>query len=144
MGEAPSAEIARLVLRNEFEEMHRLGPWIEEVVGRSSFGPATSFAVQVCLDEAVANVIRHRRPNAKASRIVVTLGRKDTECSLCIEDDGPPFDPTSVVPRIQPPTFELGEIGGLGVHLMRTFSTRMHYERIAEQNRLQLFFPAAA
>jgi anti-sigma regulatory factor (Ser/Thr protein kinase) len=144
VGEGLCTEVARLVLDNEFQEMKRLGPWIEEVLGRSALGPATSFAVQVCLDEAVANVIRHGKAAAKASRIVVTLKRRDDECILRIDDDGAAFDPTLAAPRVRPVSWESAEIGGLGVHLMRTFSARMRYERVAEQNRLWLYFPVAA
>jgi serine/threonine-protein kinase RsbW len=133
---------ARLVLRNNFQELNRLAPWIEDAVQRSSLDAATSFAIQLCLDEAVANIIMHSKVEGKASRIVVTLQRKHDEFVLSVEDDGAPFDPTRVTPTKPAATLETTRIGGLGVHLMRKFSASMRYERVADQNCLSLTFPA--
>lgn len=146
MGEdAPTAEDgACLVLRNDFQELKRLAPWIEDAVERASLDAATSFAIQLCLDEAVANVIMHGKVQGKASRIVVKLQRIRDKFVLEVEDDGAPFDPTGVAPAKAAETLETTSIGGLGVHLMRTFSASMHYERVADQNRLSLTFPATA
>ena len=137
-----SEDRARLVLRNDFQELKRLAPWIEDAVQRAALDAATSFAVQLCLDEAVANVVMHGKVEGKASRIVVTFQRMQDELVLSIEDDGVPFDPTNVAPAKPAATLETTRIGGLGVHLMRRFSTSMHYERVADQNCLRLTFPA--
>ena len=44
-----------------------------------------------------------------------------------------------------PPAASLEEtaIGGLGIHLMRGFSSQMYYERIADLNRLKMVFSFA-
>jgi serine phosphatase RsbU (regulator of sigma subunit)/anti-sigma regulatory factor (Ser/Thr protein kinase) len=131
---------SRLVLRNEFDELNRLASWLEEAVQRYSLNGSTSFAVRLCVDEAAANIITHNK-DAKASRIVVTLQRQRDEFVVLIEDDGPPFDPTGVPPPEPGTTLETTKIGGLGVHLMRRFSTSMQYERIGEENSLRLTFP---
>ena len=131
---------SRLVLRNEFDELKRLATWIEDAVQRYSLSPATSFAVQLCLDEAAANIVTHGK-DEKASRIVVTLQRQQDEFVVLIEDDGPPFNPTGIAPLQPGSALETAKIGGLGVHLIRKFSTGMHYERIGEENSLRLTFP---
>ena len=143
--DAPTTEDgACLVLRNDFQELKRLAPWIEDAVERASLDAATSFAIQLCLDEAVANVIMHGKVEGKASRIMVKLQRMRDKFVLEVEDDGAPFDPTGVAPANPSETLETTRIGGLGVHLMRTFSASMYYERVADQNRLSLTFPATA
>jgi phosphoserine phosphatase RsbU/P len=131
---------SQLVLRNEFNELNRLASWIEDAVQRYSLNATTSFAVQLCVDEAAANIITHNI-GEKASRIVVTLQRQQDEFVVLVEDDGPPFDPTGVPPPQPGSTLETTKIGGLGVHLMRRFSTSMQYERIGEENSLRLTFP---
>jgi phosphoserine phosphatase RsbU/P len=130
---------SRLVLRNEFDELERLAIWVEDAVQRYSLNAATSFAVQLCVDEAVANIITHAK-DEKASRIAVTLQRQQDEFVVLIEDDGLAFDPTGVAPPELGGTLETAKIGGLGVHLMRQFSTSMHYERIGEENSLRMTF----
>ena len=135
---------AHLILRNEFQELKRLAPWIEDAVQRADVDATTSFAIQLCLDEAVANVIMHGKTEGKASRIIVTLHRCDDAFELRIEDDGPPFDPTGVAPAQPAATLETTRIGGLGVHLMRKFAATMRYERVADHNCLHFTFPATA
>jgi serine/threonine-protein kinase RsbW len=137
------AESCSLVLRNELHELSRLSSWIEDAAQSCALDPTTSFAVQLCVDEAVANIVTHG-DDAKASRIVVTLQRVADECVLQIEDDGPPFDPTRVADPKPATSLETAKIGGLGVHLMRKYSTGMHYERAAGQNRLRLTFAGTA
>src|SRR5215468_6350790 len=89
---------AHLVLRNDFQELTRLATWIEDIVRRQSLPETTSFAIQLCLDEAVANIIGHGGNGRKASEIAITLAHTQDGSVLRIEDDGPPFDPTSVPP----------------------------------------------
>jgi len=50
----------RLVLRNDLAELDRLAGWIEGWA-QQSLSPDLSFAVQLCLEEAVANIIVQRR-----------------------------------------------------------------------------------
>lgn len=141
MGEPlPTTKASRLVLRNEFDELNRLASWIEDAVRRYSLNATTSFAVQLCVDEAAANIITHNK-DERASRIVVTLQRQQDEFVVLIEDDGPPFDPTGVPPPQPGTTLETTKIGGLGVHLIRRFSASMQYGRIGEENSLRLTFP---
>jgi anti-sigma regulatory factor (Ser/Thr protein kinase) len=135
-----SAGESRLVLRNDFSELGRLAPFVEEYATSTDLPPKASFAIQVCLEEAVSNIVRHGKATGKATRIIVVLDRDQTEVWLRVEDDGGPFDPTLVPRPIPPKSLEDAPIGGLGVHLMREFSSQMHYERIAGKNRLQLTF----
>jgi phosphoserine phosphatase RsbU/P len=131
---------ARIVLRNDFQELTHLAAWIEDVVQRFCLPEAASFAIQLCLDEAVANIIMHGKTERKASEIVITFTRAQDDFVLRIEDDGPPFDPTTVPPPTAGPTLETTRIGGLGVHLMRQFSNDIRYERLANKNHLRLTF----
>ena len=48
----------RLVLRNDLAELERLAGWIEGWA-QQDLSPDLSFAVQLCLEEAVANIIMY-------------------------------------------------------------------------------------
>src|SRR5215467_10101190 len=93
---------ARLEMRNELSEMGRLAPFVEEYASCTDLPSRISFAIQLCLEEAVSNIIRHGVATGKANRIVVALNRDQASVCLCVEDDGRPFDPT-LVPRPIPP-----------------------------------------
>ena len=53
-----SHEARRLVLRNDVAELQRLAGWIEGFA-RQGMSTDVSFAVQLCLEEAVANIIMY-------------------------------------------------------------------------------------
>jgi anti-sigma regulatory factor (Ser/Thr protein kinase) len=63
-----NAGASRLVLRNDVAELERLAGWIEGFTGQGT-SPDVSFAVQLCLEEAVANIIMYGGAKDDASAI---------------------------------------------------------------------------
>jgi serine/threonine-protein kinase RsbW len=141
-----------MVMRNDPSEVGKLTQWIIEACAAARLPEKTSFAVQLCLDEAVANILQHAAQDAaqhvaqpaaggaRASAISASLERGDAGVWLDIEDDGDAFDPTAVAPRTPARTLELLPVGGLGIHFMRQYSSRMEYSRSGGRNRLRLTF----
>lgn len=134
-----SLSAKRLVLRNDLAELKRLAGWVWDW---SQHGVSTdmSFAIQLCLEEAVANVMMYRAPNDDRVEIAVELERNGDPLAACIEDTGPYFDPTRVPPPSLAPSLEEADVGELGIHLMRSFANSMRYERRDGRNRLTLMF----
>jgi serine/threonine-protein kinase RsbW len=133
-----------VVMRNDAGEMARLTQWIVEACAAARIPEKTSFAVQLCLDEAVANILqcgaRRGETGVRASAIAASLERTPSGVVLDIEDDGGAFDPTGVAPPAPAPTLELLPVGGLGIHFMRQYSSQMDYSRSGGRNRLRLTF----
>jgi anti-sigma regulatory factor (Ser/Thr protein kinase) len=127
-------------IRNDSSELDKLTRWIIETCDAARLSEKTAFAVQLCLDEAVANILEHSKGSARASAINADLERSDSEVVLDIEDDGGPFDPSLVAPPQLPQTVESASVGGRGIHLIRQFSSRMEYARSGGRNRLRLTF----
>jgi serine/threonine-protein kinase RsbW len=140
-----SRAVNRLVLRNDLAELERLTGWLESWA-RRDLSPEVSFAVQLCLEEAVANVIMYGREREDRLEIAVELERSDGTLVARIEDNGRQFDPTQAPARRMATSLEDAKIGDLGIHLMRSFTNGMHYERRDGRNRLTLRFidPQAA
>jgi anti-sigma regulatory factor (Ser/Thr protein kinase) len=124
-----SWDARRLVLRNDLAELQRLAGWIEGWAQRG-VSADVSFAVQLCLEEAVANVIMYA--GAKDSRLEIAVAR--------IEDNGRHFDPTQVPPRSVASSLDEASVGDVGIHLIRSFASGMNYERLEGCNRLTLRF----
>src|SRR5262245_1606917 len=99
-----------------------------------------SFAVQVCLEEAVANIIMYSTTKDDRLEIVVEMERGDQTLIARIEDNGSTFDPTQVPPPPVPASLAEAQVGSLGIHLMRSFASGMHYERRNSRNRLTMRF----
>ena len=137
-----NAEASRLVLRNDVAELERLAGWIEGFT-RQGTSPDVSFAVQLCLEEAVANIIMYGGSDA----IAVELERNYGTLVARIEDNGRQFDPTRAPAPVSAASLDEAKVGDLGIHLMRSFANGMDYERRDGRNRLTLRFvepPAAS
>lgn len=134
-----SAESSRLVLHNDLAELKRLAAWIEGCA-RKGVSSDVSFAVQLCLEEAVANVIMYGGTSDARLKIVIEIEHNGTTLVARVVDNGRQFDPTQVPPPSMPASLEQAKIGDLGIHLMRSFASGMHYERRDGCNRLTLRF----
>ena len=134
-----SAESSRLVLQSDLAELQRLAAWIEGWA-RKDVSSDLSFAVQLCLEEAVANVIMYGGMSDARLKIVIEVERNSTTLVARVVDNGRQFDPTQVPPPSIPASLAEAKIGDLGIHLMRSFASGMHYERRDGCNCLTLRF----
>jgi serine/threonine-protein kinase RsbW len=134
------AQAGRLVLHNDLAELRRLAGWLEGWTQQSVLSPEVWFAVALCLEEAVANVIMHGGAGDERLEIAVEVEHNGEALIARVEYDGRHFDPTTA--PLPPPAASLEEakIGDVGVHLMRSFASSMHYERRDRCNRLTFRF----
>jgi serine/threonine-protein kinase RsbW len=135
----PNGGASRLVLGNDVAELERLAGWIEGFT-RQGTSPDVSFAVQLCLEEAVANIIMYGAAKNDALVIAVELERNCGTLVARIEDNGRQFDPTRAPPPAPAASLDEAKVGDVGIHLMRSFASGMDYERRDGRNRLTLRF----
>jgi len=134
-----SVEASRLVLCNDVAELKRLAGWIEGFI-QPDTSPDVSFAVQLCLEEAVANIIMYGATKHDPLEIAVELERNGATLVARIEDNGRQFDPTRAPLPAPASSLEEAKVGDVGIHLMRSFASGMDYERRNGRNRLTLRF----
>ena len=132
---------ARLVLKRELGELDRLGSWVQAVEKESGLSSDLAFALGLCLEEAIANIIMYG--GTAGGDVMVTVRRTVSGLVVRIEDDGWQFDPTTVPTPAPPHSLDNANAGNLGIHLIRTFSTEMRYERERGLNTLTLKFAPA-
>jgi anti-sigma regulatory factor (Ser/Thr protein kinase) len=133
----------RLELRSDLSELKRLAEWVKAWTQQLSAD--TSFAIQLCLEEAVANIIMHGGETKKdRPKIAIELERNGETLVARIEDSGGEFDPTQFPPQPMANSLEEAKVDGIGIHLMRSFASGMHYERLEGRNRLTLRFGGPA
>jgi len=130
----------RMVIPAELRHLERLAAWTDEFARSAKLADNVLFAIQLCIEEAVANVIMYSGAAEQHQEVVVELVRAGSDVLAIIEDGGRSFDPTTVPPRRKPTSIEDAPIGELGVHLMRSFASDMRYERRDGRNRLILRF----
>ena len=132
-------ETSRLPLRSDLAELARLASWIEHWA-EQRVPPNTIFALQLCIEEAVANIIMHGTASEDRSEIAVELEYDGETLRARVEDSCQRFDPTGFPPPIPATSLEKAKVGNLGIHLMRSFANGMHYERRDRRNRSTFWF----
>jgi anti-sigma regulatory factor (Ser/Thr protein kinase) len=130
-----------LVIRHDRAEMGRLSAWLDGRIAALGLGQAPAYAVRLCLEEAVLNVVTHGTlaPGVDGN-VRVWLDRKAEGVAAWIEDRGPAFDPLAVADAPAPGNLAEAPLGGLGIRLIRQFASHVAYQREAGMNRLMLQF----
>jgi serine/threonine-protein kinase RsbW len=92
-----------------------------------SYPDAARFAIQLALDEALANAIRHGNGNdpSKTVHIEYSVDKDVFEISIC--DEGPGFNPQNVPDPTRDENLE--RPCGRGVMLIKAYMTEVHYNR---------------
>ena len=131
----------RLNLRSRMSELTHLYPWIERLASRHWIPANTQFAMNLCLEEAISNIIRHGYSGNPDHSIAIrfTSPREDY-FMFVVEDEAPPFNPIES-PEL-PPLSSLEEfaVGGQGIRLLRRFADALEYQATPAGNRLSIGF----
>ncbi|WP_149537536.1 ATP-binding protein [Siccirubricoccus phaeus] len=98
-------------------------------------GPRTIARAELLLEELALNALRH----GGVAEVALTARQEATGWRLCLEDAGPPFDPSQ--PRPALPGVGEGR-GGLGLALVQRTARALHYARLPEgRNRVEVLLP---
>jgi anti-sigma regulatory factor (Ser/Thr protein kinase) len=127
-------------LRNDPAEIARMMAWIDDVVSPMELPLRTTHAVQLCLEEALTNIVSHAFEPGGEHDIGVAMWRGETALYAEVTDDGRAFDPLSHPLPAAPKDLASAPIGGLGIKLMRSFAHGVTYRRCGTTNRLTLSF----
>jgi anti-sigma regulatory factor (Ser/Thr protein kinase) len=131
------------VLESGLAEVSRAQSWAEIFVARLALSENTRYAVQLCLEEALANVILHGYLSESGHPIVIRRWLSPDMLFFAIEDKAPPFAPDDIPPPPQAPehpSLESLTPGGNGIRLLRHFAGSIVYEQLSEGNRLTIGF----
>ena len=105
-------------LDSRVEEIAALAEAVDEALAER---PDLAFAVNLCLEELITNTIQHGLHGAPDRPIHVRLSRSDEWLEIILKDDAPPFDPFVQAPAPSlDASVEAREVGGLGVHMVKT------------------------
>lgn len=130
--------------------------WLEGLAERDAWPARTLFALTLCADEALTNVLAHAVPApGVATPGVATRGhhplqlrlectRTDVGLALRIEDTGPAFDPTAQTSPELATSLDDARVGGHGLRLMRHYLHSLDYQRVNGRNVLLLVAAWAA
>jgi anti-sigma regulatory factor (Ser/Thr protein kinase) len=91
--------------------------------------------IKLIIEELFSNIIRYAFPDKKEHLVNIGLTQRDSEIDIEIIDDGVPFNPLEydTEPSDDPAT---SDAGGMGLTLIRAFSSQIKYSRKSGKNYL--------
>ena len=122
-----------LVMRNDIQQIPTLAEWVDTL----GIPDELNMAVNLALEEAVANVMLYAYPG-KHGKVLIEADKTSKKITFIISDTGIPFDPTKKPDADITLSAEQRAIGGLGIHLVRKIMDKIHYERKNNRNILTL------
>jgi serine/threonine-protein kinase RsbW len=130
-----------LILKSRLSEITRVPPWIEKLASQHELPDRTRYAMDLCLEEVLSNIIRHGyESNADGNITIRCLTGRAGYVSLVVDDEAPRFNPLV----FQDPRFGRSAVdippGGQGIPLLKQFADTIEYEPKPTGNRLIIGF----
>ena len=118
------------------EELDQLHEQVISAVEASGFDEASTFAIRLALEEAVANAFRHGNAEDPTKMVKVEFEIDSSRIWLAVEDEGSGFDPDAVPDPTEDENLEIPS--GRGIMLMRAYMTNVEIK--APGNRIEMIF----
>jgi len=121
------------------EQLRLMSEWWEATVLRSILDDWTAMRVDLCLTEAVANVLEHGYgEEGTVPWIRISLGAESAGVRILVEDHAPLYDPLQRGPKNLNEDLQQATIGGRGILLMRRYANELGYRRKGDRNCLSM------
>jgi serine/threonine-protein kinase RsbW len=135
---------AQLTLRSRMAELELVPQWIAALASEHKIPANTQYAMNLCMEEVLSNIIRHGYANKPDGMIVIRyVPGQGQSCFLIVEDEAPRFDPLAAEETSMEEILDGTRIGGLGIRLLRGFAASLEYQPTAVGNRLTIGFATA-
>ena len=125
-------------LVNRLEDLDRLNLNLDLFRSRAGLDSRCFGEVCLALEELFTNIVRHGHKDAGPHRISFSLSLDSGTLTICIQDDGIPFDPNAVPQPDLKCSLEQRKIGGLGVYLIKKVMDEIIYVRCDDKNMTTL------
>lgn len=127
-----------LEIKNNPGEIEKLAARVEEFCQSANIPFKSIFEINLSLDELITNTISYGYPGGGEHWIQVQLSYGQGCLEIRLTDDGTAFNPLEAPPPPLDQPLEDRPIGGLGVHLVRTYMDEIDYQREQGKNKLLL------
>jgi serine/threonine-protein kinase RsbW len=130
----------KLTVTGYFNNLARIADFINKVTVQAGLDDQASYAVQMAVDEACANIIEHAYGGEGKGKIQLNCQIQKEGLQVTIFDQGTPFDPEQVPPlNTQAPLAERDR-RGMGLFFIYKLMDRVEYKFNTPQgNQLILF-----
>jgi anti-sigma regulatory factor (Ser/Thr protein kinase) len=137
VAEKPARTIA-LTIGNDLSEIERVRPSVQSFLDKHGVRSTVRYFVRAAVEELVVNVLRYGFDDDTTHEINVEVRIEETHIVVRVEDDGRPFDPRTIPRPDLQDNVESRSSGGLGIHLIRSTSEEIRYQRRGDRNRVEV------
>ena len=133
-------DLERRTYRSDVRELRHMSSWWRDWAMRAGLKAETADAGELCLNEAVANIILYGDGPEPGNAIEITLERTARSAEMTIVDGSDEFNPLAHRDPTASHSLEAAREGGRGIPLMREYSSHVQYRRQDRRNILTLTF----
>jgi anti-sigma regulatory factor (Ser/Thr protein kinase) len=127
-----------LTLRNDLSELAKLNSFLEEIQARLSISKKCLLKTNLALEELFSNILSYAFNDDTDHLIKITVTAKQCVLDIRVEDDGKPFNPLEADDPDLRYDIENCPLGGLGIHLVKSFMDDIRYKRNQNRNVLAM------
>ncbi len=135
----------QLSLNSQLSELAKVWTWVEALAAQHQIPAKTVYAIQLCLEEVLSNIIRHGYNGEPGHSFTVAFTPlADGLWSFTAEDSAPHFSPLEEADKRAETRHDLDILkpGGLGIPILKKFTHAVSYEALPVGNRITLTFAA--
>ncbi len=133
LSERLSAEID-----NDIAEIAHVTALIARFGERHHLPEAIVFHMKLAFDELLTNIISYGFVDGGRHKITASMELDGDRLEAEIVDDGVAFDPLAKAPPELSQAIEERDIGGLGIHFIRSVMDEVAYHRSGDRNHLRM------
>ena len=124
---------------NDLGEIERLHEIVEQFTNEHELAPKLTFSIVLVLEELLVNTINYGYASDEERRIVLRFWFADGWVTIQVDDDAQAFDPLArdTAPQLGQ-SVEERQVGGVGIHLVKTMMDDVAYCREGDRNVLTL------
>jgi anti-sigma regulatory factor (Ser/Thr protein kinase) len=127
-----------LIVDGHLKNLTTIADFVTKAARASGLNEKAAFEVQMAVDEACTNIIKHSYGGKEKGGIALRCELTDGDFVITIRDRGQPFDPDAV----PPPDLQCGlakrRHGGLGLFLMRKLMDEVCFHFSDKGNELTM------
>lgn len=135
---ARPALIETATFTNNLDEIPLAQAWLERFCEQRAIDPEIIAGFGLVLDEILTNLISYAFRDGARHLIDLEASVANHELAIEVHDDGVAFNPLKLPPPALDADLDEREIGGLGIHLMKTVTDTVTYRRERGWNILRL------